>query len=150
MKYDPFFIIGTKRGGTTLLRLMLNKNSSLAIPPESHFFMPLLRRFAPEQQLDENDLIRAKEIVINHSRFNTWSIDETRFDEMMNSLKHPCSLSLFITALFEQEIKNTGKERWGDKTPEYVDIIPEISQLFPQAKFIALSRDGNLWRSRRR
>src|SRR3990172_5852435 len=39
-----FFIIGTQRSGTTLLRLILNSHSQIAIPRESVFLMPLLKK----------------------------------------------------------------------------------------------------------
>ena len=35
-----------------------------------------------------------------------------------------------------------GKARWGDKTPRYVESIPFISGLFPDARFVHLVRDG--------
>src|SRR5215471_15678658 len=103
MKSAPFFIAGSKRGGTTLLRLMLNKNSALCIPPESHFLLPLLKTFDPRVQLTKEELKKAKEIISAHPRFSTWNIKDADFDEILNSLPIPCPLSLFITAVFEQQ-----------------------------------------------
>ena len=37
MAYDPFFIVGSERSGTTLLRLMLTAHPGLAVPPEGDF-----------------------------------------------------------------------------------------------------------------
>jgi hypothetical protein len=39
-------------------------------------------------------------------------------------------------------MRRQGKSRWGDKTPRYVEHIPEIARLFPDARFIHLIRDG--------
>lgn len=142
MKMAPFFIIGSKRGGTTLLRLMLNKNSNIIVPPESHFFIPLLKKFTPKQLLSKEELVIAGNIIKYHPRFVTWNITENRFEELLGSLQTPGSLSDLISVLFEEKTKEGGKERWGEKTPEYIDIIPEISALFPNAFFIALLRDG--------
>jgi hypothetical protein len=41
----PFFIVGSERSGTTMLRLMLNRHSRLCVPPESHFITRLYDRF---------------------------------------------------------------------------------------------------------
>ncbi|HRI20374.1 MAG TPA: sulfotransferase [Panacibacter sp.] len=142
MNNAPFFIFGSKRGGTTLLRLMLNKNALLSIPPESHFFIPLLQYFSPEQQLSVQQLSLAKEIIMGHPRFITWGITAEKFDAIVQSLPVPCPVALLIDALFKEQIKKTGKPVWGEKTPEYTSIIPQITRLFPQAFFIVLSRDG--------
>ena len=64
MKNQPFFIIGSKRGGTTLLRLMLNKNAALAIPPESHFILSLVKYFKDLlKPLTAAELTKAKELA---------------------------------------------------------------------------------------
>ncbi|HWL65514.1 MAG TPA: sulfotransferase, partial [Actinomycetota bacterium] len=41
MPGPPFFIVGSARSGTTLLRLMLNAHRSVAVPPESRFVVEL-------------------------------------------------------------------------------------------------------------
>lgn len=142
MNNTPFFIFGAKRGGTTLLRLMLNKNTELSVPPESHFLIPLLAHFSPEQQLSVQELQQAREIVAGHPRFITWSITSEKFNNILESLPLPCPLAVFVDALFMEQIKKSGKPVWGEKTPEYTDIIPQITRLFPEAGFIVLSRDG--------
>ena len=40
---DPFFVVGTDRSGTTLLRMMLDSHPDLAIPPETHFIPALYK-----------------------------------------------------------------------------------------------------------
>lgn len=142
MKDTPFFIIGSKRGGTTLLRLMLNKNSELGIPPESHFILTLVSYFEEyHKPLTPQELKKAKELIINHPRFETWNITGKKIDEIAEGLDS-CSLSSFINAIFTYKIKTTSKFRWGEKTPEYISILPQLNQLFPYAQFIALIRDG--------
>ncbi len=34
------------------------------------------------------------------------------------------------------------KPRWGDKTPQYVRAIPTLAEIFPEARFIHIIRDG--------
>ena len=142
MNQEPFFIIGSQRGGTTLLRLMLNKHSALAIPPESHFFIPLLKQFSPGKQLTKQELEKAATIIYLHPRFYTWGISKEELNNILESVAQPYYLSHLITKIFRYRINKSGKPKWGDKTPEYIDIIPGMLALFPEASFIAFIRDG--------
>ncbi|HRH60558.1 MAG TPA: sulfotransferase [Chitinophagaceae bacterium] len=143
MSEIPFFILGSKRGGTTLLRLMLNKHSQLAVPPESHFFIPLLKMFSPEQDLTADDVQKALEIILAYPRFEGWNMSKSELQQAVNNIEMPACLSLVIEAIFLFKIKrDTGKKRWGEKTPEYISIVKELCLLFPGAQYIALSRDG--------
>lgn len=142
MDNPPFFILGSQRGGTTLLRLMLNRNSRICIPPESHFLIPLFKKFVPAQVLDKAEQNEAKSIITEYPRFNTWDITETGLSNLVDLLPHYCPLPLLIEKIFEKQIESTGKKTWGDKTPEYIDIIPQLSSAFPDYRFIAIIRDG--------
>ena len=41
----PFFIVGSGRSGSTLLRLILASHSRICIPPETWFLVPLLDKY---------------------------------------------------------------------------------------------------------
>ena len=142
MNEEPFFIIGTQRGGTTLLRLMLNKHSDISIPPESHFLISLFKKFAPQQVLNKEEQHVAKAIISSNPRFNTWNVSLADFDGIIDLLPEQCPLPLLIKKLFEKQIEPTGKKIWGEKTPEYIDIIPQLAAAFPRARFISIIRDG--------
>ncbi len=43
-KFNPIFIVGHPRSGTTLLATILNRHSEVAVPPELSFFLPAYRR----------------------------------------------------------------------------------------------------------
>jgi len=47
-----------------------------------------------------------------------------------------------LDAVFGQLAKHQGMSRWGDKTPEYTHNLHVIGELFPEAKYIHLVRDG--------
>ena len=44
MTEQPLFVLGVRRSGTTLLRVMLDRNSAIAIPDESYFIPQLAHR----------------------------------------------------------------------------------------------------------
>ncbi|MFM8220236.1 MAG: sulfotransferase family protein, partial [Planctomycetaceae bacterium] len=45
-------------------------------------------------------------------------------------------------ALFELMADHQHTTRWGDKSPEYMDRLPELGALFPNAQYILVVRDG--------
>ena len=47
-----------------------------------------------------------------------------------------------IAAIFETYAAERGKERWGDKTPMYMQYLPLLERLFPEAQYVDLVRDG--------
>ena len=51
-----FFVIGSPRSGTTLLRLMLNKNVKLSVPPEAGFLVWLYDKYK-NFAYSENDVL---------------------------------------------------------------------------------------------
>src|SRR5262249_43924316 len=53
------------------------------------------------------------------------------------------SLARFISGFFEGYTKARGKERWADKSPLYVDCLPELRSIFgSRVRIILLIRHG--------
>src|ERR687891_146613 len=64
----PFFIIGSARSGTTLLRLMLNAHREVAVPPESRFITEL---WQGQEEIDVESLLSR---LASHKRFEAWDL----------------------------------------------------------------------------
>ncbi len=53
------------------------------------------------------------------------------------------ALATFISGFFEKYAAAQGKPRWADKTPDYVECLPELWELFgPTARFLLIYRHG--------
>jgi hypothetical protein len=48
----------------------------------------------------------------------------------------------FIRTFFDGYAASQGKRRWAEKTPNYVDCLPELWELFPKAQFLVILRHG--------
>src|SRR5688500_14246567 len=62
-----FFIVGSARSGTTLLRLMLNAHPEVDVPPESRFITEFYRG-------DTVDVERFLTELSQHPRFKEWDL----------------------------------------------------------------------------
>lgn len=131
----PFFIVGSARSGTTLLRMMLNAHPQVAIPPESRFIVELY------PGIDEIEVGRFLEALGSHRQFISWKLP---IDLVAAELPEGGTVSYATAAVapYRAFAKTLGKQRWGDKTPRYVLDIPLLASLWPEARFIHLVRDG--------
>jgi sulfotransferase family protein len=130
----PVIVLGVGRSGTTLLRVMLDRSSELAIPYESFFVPQLAHRHGRRPRLDEflDDLGRLRTLY-------DWGITP---DDVKPRLHEGMPTSEAIAAIFETYAERHGKPRWGDKTPLYMQQLPLLERLFPDAIWIHLVRDG--------
>jgi hypothetical protein len=137
----PFFVLGAARSGTTMLRLMLNRHSRLAIPFESHFLRQILAELPVDRALDIREAERMADLVVGEKNFRTWHLDSAAVRHELVR-RAPVPLSVLVDALFRMEIAPTGKPRWGDKTPVYYDCWRLLMTLFSGSRLIHIIRDG--------
>ena len=139
----PFFIVSPSRSGSTMLRLMLNMHSRLAVPHEMKYFGLAV----PEQHL---------------RTWRTPSISRDRFESLISAWIHSRSHSfadigiqnVLDTAIdrartfrdpYESAMnmwaEHQGKQRWGEKTPNNIFYVDILADMFPNSQFIFLVRD---------
>lgn len=131
------FIVGAPRSGTTLLRLMLDRHSELAIPHETHFLFEVAARSEPNEITADFfcELLRA------HFTWRDFHLDAEEFRSAVVRLD-PFTPAAALRTFYRMYAARFRKSRWGEKTPDYGSIMPAISRLLPEAHFIHLVRDG--------
>jgi len=137
----PFFIVGSGRCGSTLLRVMLASHSRLTIPPETWFLIPLVKRFSIDRSLIPGEVEAAVATITSDYRWPDMKIDAQGFRQAVARLTEPRVRDL-AEVVYRWHVQAEGKARWGDKTPVYIEIVPELALMFPGSKFIHLVRDG--------
>ena len=136
----PIFIVGTQRSGTTLLRLILNSHSTIAIPEEARFLTPLLSRHNPRRVIHGPALSRLVEYLRANEQFRLWNYDQEPFlRDLIN--RDSISLADFVDGMFSSYAVSEGKSTWGDKSL-FFGSIDLLHELFPRARFIHIIRDG--------
>ncbi len=140
-----FFIIGSGRCGSTLLRVMLERNHDIAVLPEintalpkacdwylsnpklsrEEYFSHFYQMYASQKAWDQ-DLFNRKALLDRFSIISNPSISS--FFEVVSS--HYCNALKPRAKLI------------GDKNPYLTFFIPHLKQMFPKAKYIHLIRDG--------
>ena len=137
----PIFIVGANRSGTTLLRLILNAHSHIAIPEEVLYFRSQIHGLS----IDDWDTVSLNEqqftaIVKDFvGRVEIPDLDKPAVTQSIMML--PRNLRSPYRGLMEYWTAAQGKVRWGEKTPGNLFYADIINEMFPDACFIHMVRD---------
>lgn len=115
----PIIIGGCGRSGTTLLRVMLDSHHRLYFGPESRLFL--------REPFDEARLA---------SRF------ALPVDRVADLRDQALSRANFIELFFRECSRAADKARWGEKTAKNVTALEFIFEVYPNARFLHVIRDG--------
>jgi Sulfotransferase family len=130
----PVLVLGVRRSGTTLLRVMLDRHSELAVPDESYFVPQLADRHLRHVDPDE--------FVDDLRRIDTLAEWDVPLDKVCARLTERMPIGAAIATVYAVYAEERGKPRWGDKTPMYMQNLRLLERLFPDALFVHLIRDG--------
>jgi hypothetical protein len=123
-----------------MLRLILDRGAA-AIPPESMFLTdvaPARRAGNLADPAHADELMRE---VWNHPKVRLWGLP-TEPPAVAGGLTHDEAYRFIVTAPFAAYAEREFKSRWGDKTPAYLPHIGELAEVWPEARFVVLVRDG--------
>ena len=138
---NPYlFIVGCARSGTTLLRRMVDAHPLVAIPREQHW---LPKWFEQRKGVTPEGFVTPEIVseLIKYEKFVRMCIGREDLERLLGS-GDPVKYSYFVSSVFDLYGQAQGKSLVGDKTPAYVDSIPTLHVLWPNAKFVHLIRDG--------
>jgi len=116
----PIFILGTGRSGTTILGVVLSMHRDVGFLNEPKAIWAALR--------EDEDLIGSYHRGDARYRLNASDASPALID----SAHH----------IYGAYLRLTMTQRVVDKYPELIFRVPFVRQIFPDAKFIFLSRDG--------
>lgn len=125
-------VVGAVRSGTTLLRLMLDAHSRIAMGPETSFPETL---FLDAASLP-GDAVAAR--VIEQPKWPDLGIDGDAYCDACRGRSGAEAMML----VWDHYGKRHAKPVVGDKSPSYVRFLPSIFRVLPCIRVIHLIRDG--------
>jgi len=142
---SPVMIVGHGSSGTSILTRLMRDYLGVAFGTESQFIVRYYRRLHRYGELaDDANLRRLIRDILGERWFERSrkfggfapSVDGV-FDDVQERTYRGV-----LEAVFGQFAKHLGTARWGDKTPEYTHDLPILGELFPDAKYVHMVRDG--------
>jgi len=131
----PLFIVGCPRSGTTLLRNLLRSHPHLTIPPETHFIPRFYRAYGDPANEAEALALASRILKLDRMVRIKGELQPRDFKDC-RTYRH------VVERLLGGFARRQGKRRWADKTPPYLEELPTLVRIFPDAQFLHLIRDG--------
>jgi hypothetical protein len=124
------FLIGPPRSGSTLLTRMLGAHSAIVAPPEPHLLTPLahLGYYERVDQAPYDPVISEagiRELVAGLPRGEADYLD---------------ALRAYTDTIYERLLTGSGAQLLLDKTPAYALVLDFVTKLYPQARYVVLTR----------
>lgn len=130
MQDKLIFVISPPRSGSTLLQRMLGSHSEIFTHPEPHLITPLAYLgyydtvdAAPFDHINGAEAIR---LFVSHlPKGEADYLDAVR---------------AYADTMYGRMLATSERSRFLDKTPAYALVLPFLAKLYPEAKFVVLTR----------
>lgn len=142
----PFFITGSGRCGTTLMRRLLIEQTGVVIPQENY----TLADSARWKALARTDWPACCSAVVEHlarsgAGLANFGLEQRELLDLLNSVppdrRTLPNLWHAFHAIYAAKAGLAGANRWGDKTPLNARKVGRIVEIFPEARFVFMFRD---------
>ena len=136
--FAPVFLVGAPRSGTTMLAVLLDRHSNIAMPPETQFYS----KFVPEFEGNIQD--KSSEEIVN-SALEFHRIKDLKLEnEIVLSCfrKYGKTFPSLLRAILETYALKQGKLHPGEKSPRHLEHAQTILNSYPLAKIVCILRDG--------
>jgi hypothetical protein len=132
----PFFLVGSGRNGSTLMASVLSRHKDLFVAPEQFALPYAIMRFQLSGWKSWSSTAAELDGIFKDSRRTTdWDLSNYQRKGDYESLAE------YVDHLY-RNLSGPDVQRWGDKTPLNTYFLPRIVELYPDADYIFLIRDG--------
>jgi hypothetical protein len=143
-KTGIFFITGRPRSGTTLLWALFDAHPNIIIPYECTFIVDFYPKYGHCKNWDKKILESFFNDLIKQPLLSFWNLDKLAFREKILSLPPGINYSYickYVYLQFESLMPKENVMFIGDKNPIHTIHMKRLSGIFPEAKFIHITRD---------
>lgn len=140
---QPVFVVGMNGSGTTMLVESLSRHPSIfGFMQETRLLPHIVREIRSLGDLNvEENFMSAWEKVLNIPAFAVAN-GGSRPPLPRNWRELPRDVAAIIDAVFRFFASKHDKVRWCDKSPQNVQHLALLGEVFPEARFVHVIRDG--------
>lgn len=143
-KIPIFFIVTKARSGSTLVQSIFDAHANISAPLESRFVLHLYKKYHYVTTWNDVTINKfIKDVFTDRSYRLFWGINELELKNLflkyyITSFSDACKV---VYLSYHSMFKKNNINVIVDKNPFYARYIPELLEIFPDAKFIHLIRD---------
>ncbi len=141
----PVFVVGAPRSGTTFLTRLMNRFLDVHVARDAGTILRFKNLLPEGEDFRNRELLRSVVTAMFKDHFFNKRILQRGLtlsvEEVIEQFQGKTYAEL-IHFIMSQMAFQQGKTRWGNKRPSYALHITELAQLFPEAKFLHIVRDG--------
>ncbi len=137
----PIFVVGASRSGTTMLRLILNSHSRIAIPQELKYFRPIPWLTVSDWREPDWSSAELNEFTQHLVERVSTYFEELDVDHLRSNVLGKGDLRAPMEWILRGWATAQGKPRWGEKTPKCLFFADVLIDMFPDAQFVYICRD---------
>ncbi len=139
--WRPCFLVGRTRSGLTILLKILNDYTPIAGCQDQGMILRFkdLLGFYGDLTVQSNMLQLIQDILNSYEYKHLLRGPEIEAMELYNRLPEMTYAAL-MDEVYKAKAAIDGKEKWIEKTPYYALRIPDLLELFPNARLIHMSR----------
>jgi len=126
----PVFLIGAPRSGSTLLARMLGRNAAIFAPAEPHLMPPLAHLGFHERV----DAAPYDPVITQQGLRSFVALLPGGEADWLAALRRATD------HLYERALAHSGRSLFLDKTPAYALVLDFLVRLYPDARYIVLTR----------
>jgi hypothetical protein len=139
-----FFIVGRPRSGTTLLQVLFDAHPNVQMPWECQLILNLYPKYKKVDFWTEDKLTDFYDDLFRQWQFDTWTIDKDKLKSDLLACKGANTYSAICKVVYSNYISLFEKKEikvFGDKNHGYTIYTDRLKKLFPDARFIHITRD---------
>jgi hypothetical protein len=138
--FQPVFIVGYARSGSTMAGSMIGAHPQIICIPEAQFIVDLMPSDSPDSEIDPVNVI---DRIANHWRFRVWEFDlGPRRPARADTEPTYRAAIEWLVRRYAESVGRSNALIWVEQAPVHANHIWTILQHFPDAKFIHMVRDG--------
>lgn len=135
--FQPIFVVGNERSGTTLLATLLDRHPRIAATPETHLLYEHPAGGRGRSPGDHDGLLSQ---AFANPRLDDLELDRGRVEERFRA--GPAGLAELFRVILEEYAGQRGKPRVAEKSPHHLLAVPTLLDWYPEARVLCIVRDG--------
>lgn len=136
-------ICGVGRSGTSLLQSMLNAHPKICFTPETHFFRKYVANTRKRERIEAGGAAEFMELLRSDKQFHRLGLDvDFLLAPYVLGSKQFLLLEFYLSNLHLYcNPNNDPRILVGDKDPNFIDCLSQLSKILPAATIVHIIRD---------